>query len=219
MSSAPLVPGPVYGLRTWTIAGDRGNERLAGPQRGTVWPGHGEWLEASCASGHAAPAEGCGCAAHAWHPILRWARRTVASRREIGGIVEGSGAIEVHADGFRAQRARPHALVQVPVSNPALLRRLAAEYEVPVVEVRGARELLAWCRERGLGLDEAVVAKLLSPAPARPRWGFLRRTRASWLRIALLTVAMAVLLAFGLQPDPKGDRILYGRTGPIHVHH
>src|SRR3954447_2680365 len=51
MTADPLVPGPVYGLRTWTVAGDAGCERLAGPQRGAVWPIDGEWFAAVCPSG------------------------------------------------------------------------------------------------------------------------------------------------------------------------
>src|ERR1700709_2084657 len=123
MSATPFVPGPIYGLRTWTVAGDAGNERLAGPQRRVVWPAGGEGFEAVGPSGPPAPAAGCGCGAHAWHPRPRWARRTVASRREIPGVVEGQGEIEVHAEGFRAQRARPHALFAVRGANRALLDR------------------------------------------------------------------------------------------------
>jgi hypothetical protein len=31
----------------------------------------------------------------------------LASRFELPGIIEADGAVEVHADGFRAERARP----------------------------------------------------------------------------------------------------------------
>ena len=48
MSSAPLVPGPLYGLRTWRVVIEDGRERLSAPQRGTPWAlGHG-WVEAAC---------------------------------------------------------------------------------------------------------------------------------------------------------------------------
>jgi hypothetical protein len=219
MTADPLVPGPVYGLRTWTVTGEAGSERLAGPQRGAVWPIDGEWFAAACSSGHPAPAPDCGCGAHAWHPRPRWARRTVASRREVPGVVEGRGAIEVHADGFRAERARPYALFAIPGVNRARLDRLAAAYRVPVVEVRGPRDVLAWCRERDLGMDEAVVDALLAPTAEARRRARRHRARVAGLRIAALAAVVGVLLAFGLQPEPKGDRTLGGRTGVIHVHH
>jgi len=70
----PVVPSAVYGLRTWTVAGERGSERLAGPHRGVPWPTGGEWLDATCELGHAAPAGGCQCGVHAWHPRRRTPR-------------------------------------------------------------------------------------------------------------------------------------------------
>jgi hypothetical protein len=219
MSAMPLVPAVLYGLRTWTVTGAHGEERLEAPQRGVTWPAGGAWFEATCPAGHAAPAGECACGAHAWHPRPRWARRSIAARREVAGIVEACGAIEVHEDGFRAQRSRPYALVQAPWSNPALLRRLAAAYRVPVVAVSGPRELLAWCRERGLGLDETVVAGLLGVPATERRRARMRRLRTTALRLGVLAAAVSLLLALGIASDPKGDRVLFGRTGPIHVHH
>jgi hypothetical protein len=219
MIATPLVPGPVYGLRTWTVTGARGAERLAAPHRGVTWPAGGAWFQATCSTGHPAPDSACSCGAHAWHPRPRAARRSVASRREVAGIVEACGPVELHEDGFRAQRSRPYALVQAPWSNPALLHRLAAAYRVPVVAVSGPREMLAWCRERGLGLDEAVVAGLLGVPPTGRRRGRIRGLRTAALRLAVLAAAVTVLLALGIANDPKGDRVLFGRTGPVHVHH
>ena len=37
------------------------------------------------------------------------------------------------------------------------------------------------------------------------------------LRLAGVAAVVAVLLGLGLGDDPKGDRELNGRTGPIHV--
>ena len=34
MTAPQLVPSPLYGLRTWSVAGAHGQERLAGPQLG-----------------------------------------------------------------------------------------------------------------------------------------------------------------------------------------
>ena len=75
---------------------------------------------------------------HALHPTHRAARRLLAARREIPGVVEAAGAIEVHEEGFRAERARPAAFFVVPGRNAALVRRLAAAHDVEAVEVRGA---------------------------------------------------------------------------------
>ena len=46
------------------------------------------------------------------------ARRVLACRREIPGIAEASGAIEIHEDGFRAERARPYAFLLPPGATP-----------------------------------------------------------------------------------------------------
>jgi hypothetical protein len=39
MSGPPLVPSPLYGLRTWSVVGASGEERLAGPQQAAPVPG------------------------------------------------------------------------------------------------------------------------------------------------------------------------------------
>jgi hypothetical protein len=219
-AEAPLVPAPVYGLRTWTVVGAPGEERLSGPQRGGTWPVGGAWMEAVCteAAGHAAPAAGCQCGIHAWHPSARAAARVLAVRRQVPGIVAGSGAIEVHEDGFRAQRAQPHAFVLAPGRNRALAERLATAYCVPVVEIARATELAEWCREHGLGLQERVVAELLGPAElAARRSARRRRARSDLVRLAAAVAVMALLLLVGwMATAPPGDRPLFGRTGPVH---
>jgi hypothetical protein len=217
MGDEPLVPGPLYGLRTWSVVGEAGSERLAAPQRAVTWPEGGAWLEAECDAAHAAPAPGCDCGVHAWHPRVRAARRVVAARREVPGVVEASGAIELHEDGFRAQRARPYALVLAAGRNPGQVRRLAAVYGVPVVEAGRPHDLVDWCRERGLGLAEPVVAGLLGGAAlAERRRERRRRKRLAALRTAAMLAVVALLLAIGLvATDSPGDRTLSGRTGEV----
>lgn len=223
MESVPLVPTPLYGLRAWNVVGRSGAERLAGPQQGATWPIGGEWLEAVCSqdAGHAAPVAGCGCGLHAWHPARRHARRILSGRGDVPGIVEARGAIEVHDDGFRSERARPFALFLLPGRNARLVKRLADAYGVPVVEARGPDDVLAYCRERGLGLDEAVVAQLLGPEGAERRRAARRRLRFERLRFAAAIAVALLLVVIGLQvaTDPPGDRVLNGRTGKIHVKH
>lgn len=210
MNETPLVPSPVYGLRAWTVVGETGGERLAGPYRSAAWPAAGAWLESTCELGHASPAPDCACGIHAWHPRRRSGRHVLAARAAVPGVVEASGAVEVHADGFRAQRARPYALVDTGW-HPALVRRLAATYGVPVVEAGSPAALVDWCRERDLGLEEAVVGELLGPAAAPTR-----RTRPVALRVAAAVVVVGLLLLLGLvATDTPGDRTLNGRTGEV----
>jgi hypothetical protein len=221
MSDTPLVPAPLYGLRTWSVRGDHGVERLAGPQNEAVWPAGGAWLEAACSQcpEHRAPAHACSCGIHALHPSRAAARRVLASRRVIPGIVEAHGAVELHADGFRAERARPYALLVAPGRNARLVARLAATHDVEVVEVDGPDAVLAWCRERGLGLAPPVVAALLGPdrftEAKRVR---RRRRRLDALRIAAAAAVVALLLGLGLlATDDPGERKLAGRAGPANV--
>jgi hypothetical protein len=220
MTDTPLVATPVYGLRTWTVSGERPDERLAAAYRdATPWPAGGAWLEASCQEGHAAPAPQCSCGAHAWHPRRRAARRIFAGRRQVPGIVEASGAIEVHEDGFRAERARPYALLLVPGRNAGLLHRLAEAYNVPVVDAGGGPDaVLRWCREQKLGLSAPVVAELLGPGEVEARQRARRaKRRAGALRFAAaLVVAALVVVGLLSATDPPDDRVLYGRTGEVH---
>jgi hypothetical protein len=220
MSAPPFVPSPLYGLRTWTATGAQGDERLAGPRQGTPWPTDGEWLEAGCDRSHRAPAPGCDCGIHAWHPGLHGARRVLMSWREIPGVVEAEGAVELHEDGFRAERARPYVLFAGPHANVRLSRRLADAYRIDVVGVDDADAIVAWCRARGLGLAPDVVEELLGPdAVAATRRARRARVRGTRLRIAAAVAVIAVLVAIGLAAtgDP-GDRTLHGRTGPVHAH-
>ena len=219
MSAAPLVPSPLYGLRTWTVAD---GERLSGPQQDADWPTGGAWLHAACARvpEHAAPVPDCACGVHALHPTPQTARGVLGRRGEIPGVVEAAGAIEVHEEGFRAERARPAALFIAPGRNAALVRRIAAAHDAEAVEVAGPDALLAWCRARGMGLEPPVVAALLG-AETMERWHAAkrRRARADALRIAAALAVMAALVAGGLafSSDP-GDRELFGRMGPVHRH-
>jgi hypothetical protein len=220
VTDTPLVPGPLYGLRSWKVVSDHGGELLAGPHRNTPWPAAGEWLSSSCASGHAAPAPDCECGVHAWHPRRASARRVLRSRREVAGVVEASGAVEVHEEGFRAERARPHAFVILPGRNPKLIERLASTYNAGVIEARGPEALFAWCTERGLGLEERVVAELLGPARLEDRRRDRdRKRRRDGFRIAAAVLVAAVLALLGITylSDPPEDRVLKGRSGEIHV--
>jgi hypothetical protein len=216
MTAAPLVPSPLYGVRTWSVVGGQGDERLAAPQRGTPWPDGGAWLTAHCGvATHDAPAHACGCGIHAWHPAHGAARRVLGTRGAIAGVIEAAGAIELHRDGFRAERARPRALLIAPRANAGLIRRLCAAHGAEAVAVRSPADVVAWCRERGYGLEPDVVDSLLGPAArAEER----RRTRAMRVRLAAAAAVIGLLLAVGLATtEPPHGKTLNGRSGPVYV--
>jgi hypothetical protein len=219
MSDTPLVPGPIYGLRTWGVAGPSGDERLVGSQRPTPWRGGGAWLEAECSASppHAAPGARCTCGIHAWHPGRAAARRVCGVRREVPGILEASGAVEVHADGFRAERGRPHALVLLPGRNPHLLGRLAETYDAELLRLDGPKALVAHCREHGLGLAEGVVAELVGAKTLAAQ----RRERRRRVALTAAVLAAAALIlggaAVAVDPGAEHGKVLNGRAGEIRV--
>ena len=219
MSDTPLVPGPIYGLRTWRVAGAPGHERLIGSQRTTPWPHGGALLEAECSATppHAPPGTTCACGLHAWHPSRAAARRVCGVRSEVPGILEASGAVEVHADGFRAERGRPHALVLLPNRNPRRLERLAEAYDVELLRLDGPQALLAHCRDRGLGLSEGVVAELVGAESLAA----VRRERRRRGVLAAVLLALAALtlggIAIAVDPGAEHGKVLNGRTGEIRV--
>lgn len=194
-AEVPLVAGSLYGLRTWRVVGDGDREQLAAPLRGTEWPAGEGWVKARCEHGHRAPALGCRCGIHAWHPRRRAARRVLAGRFELPGIVEAQGAVEVHVDGFRAERARPFAFIRLPNRNPYLIDRLGDAYGAEVVVLRRVGELLELCRERGLGLDEPVVEELLGPDAIQEHRRAVARTRRT---DALRAAAALAICATGI---------------------
>ena len=219
MSDTSLVPGPIYGLRTWRVIGAPGEERLTGPHRTTPWPDGGALLEAECSATppHAPPGSNCSCGLHAWHPTRAAARRVCGFRGEVPGILEASGAVEVHADGFRAARGRPHALVLLPRGNARRLERVAEAYDLELVRLDGPDALLAYCRDRGLGLADSVVAGLVdteSLASARRD-----RRRRQVLTAALVFVVVLALAGIAAAVDPGAEhgKVLKGRTGEIRV--
>jgi hypothetical protein len=184
VSETPLVPGRLYGLRLWRVGNGPDGERLLSPDLAVAWPAGGEALMARCErQGHAAPAHGCGCGVCAWHPRPATARRVMQWRWFQPGIVEAWGAVEVHYEGFRAQWARPFALISVPNRFPRQVERLAADYEAGIVELSSAGALLGHCRRHGLGFDEATVAALLGPEyePAHRARLRHRRAEAAWM--------------------------------------
>jgi hypothetical protein len=218
VTETPLFAAPLFGLRFWRVTADDCGEWLSAPHQNMRWPPGGQWLEATCQFGHGAPAPGCDCGAHAWHPRRHTARDVLAVRRTVPGIVEAEGAIEVHEDGLRAARARPYALIATPGCNRARVDRLAERYAASVIEIAGPRALLAWCRENGIGMDEDVVADLLGTGSGRERRRARLRERAKVAtRFAAAFAVAAALVLLGLQAGfgDTADHSLYGRSGEV----
>lgn len=176
-------------------------------------------LEAECSAtpSHAPPGATCTCGLHALHPSRATARRVCGMRGEVPGILEASGAVEVHADGFRAERGRPHALALLPNGNARQLERLAKAYELELLRVGGPDGLLAHCRDRDLGLSENVVAELVGTEKlAADR---RRRRRRGMLAVVWVVVVALVLggIAFAVHPEVQHGKTLQGRGGEIRV--
>jgi hypothetical protein len=138
-------------------------------------------------------------------------------RSEVPGILEASGAVEVHADGFRAERGRPHTLVLLPNRNARRLERLAEAYDVELLRLAGPRELLDHCRERGLGLAESAVAELVGTerlAADRRQ----RRRRGVLTGVSLAAAALVLAgIAIAVDPGAEHGKVLKGRAGEIRV--
>jgi len=190
-----------------------------GSQRTTTWPAGGALLAAECSATapHDPPGATCACGLHAWHPRRAAARRVCGVRNEVPGILEASGAIEVHADGFRAELGRPYALVVLPGRNVRQLERLAEAYEVELLALHGPSELLAHCRERGLGLAESVVTELVG---AERLAANRRQRRRRWaMSAAAIAAALLILtgVAIAIDPGVEHGKVLSGRSGEIRV--
>jgi hypothetical protein len=128
--------------------------------------------------------------------------------------VEADGIVEVHEDGFRAERARPYAFVRLPGRNGRRIDRLGAAYGAQILDLRRPEELLAVCRERGLGLEQPVVEELLGAAAVQERRrARARKRRNDALRVAAALLVAALLCVLGLVvdgTDAHGSRDLYG---------
>jgi hypothetical protein len=204
---SPLVPAAAYGLRAWSVVGERGGEMLVGAYQAVPWPPE-RWLEATCTKGkaHSVPGHDCTCGIYALHPRPRAARRVLGARGRVGGIVEAAGAVEVYEDGFRAERARPYALM-VGRRYPALVRRLAERYGAEVIDSSDPQDLLAFCRERGLGFDQGVVRSLIGAEELeRQRQLRIERTRRTTAQLTTAVMLMGALVRIGrsLGSDREG---------------
>ena len=115
------------------------------------------------------------------------------------GLVEAWGELEVHADGFRAELARPLAFflpAQADAERRARIFGLAAAHEARVVVLEPDADLVRTCAAIGPAcLDEGFVRALVSEAeerPDQPGPGERLAAAADWLGFA---TGLAVVLA------------------------
>ena len=178
----PLIAGRIHGIRVWAIESRGGSASLHGVTARRWVPG-GRPTVASCSygntgsghRGHRAPDPDCGCGLYAVHPhaartALSYLGGVSGQPAAVAGIVEAWGRVEVHEAGFRAQYARPTVIAVAGVRPDSdtgqILARVARRYHAELVAVDDPHDLVAYCRDRGLGLSQTVVRSLV---PRQPR--------------------------------------------------
>ncbi len=219
VSAAPLVPSPLYGLRTWTVAD---GERLSGPQQDAAWPLGGALarggLRARCPSTPRRSPD-CACGVHALHPTPQtarrrarraaarsraWSRRRAPSRcTRRASAPSGRGPRRSSSRRGATRRScagsrRP----TTPRRSRCAGRRRAARL-VPRAR-HGARAARSSPRCSGPRRWSAGTRRAAAGAGERaaPRGRAGRHGRAGGRRARV-------------HGDP-GDRELFGRTGPVH---
>jgi hypothetical protein len=191
-------------VRRWKPLRDAGGAiRLGGTVRAEPWLSEGKTTWAKCRSrgpgvhppGAPAPAGTCTCGLYALHPWAvgrgktrtdgALAMETSSGSLEIVGIVEAWGTVHVHAEGFRAQYARPVDLLLIGTPRDSdygrLVEDLAIAHRAGMTELADAVAFEDHCRERGIGISPEDVAALTSGAATEGlalgssrRAGFLR---------------------------------------------
>jgi len=178
-STGPPValPGRLYGVRVWPLTVDAGGELRLG-RDGRRWRSDGKSTWAVCEArrpphpaGAASPAGNCTCGLHALHPwgAGRVHRHAPGAGLIAIGIVEAWGRIQVHAEGFRAQYARPVAISTDGAPPDSDQRRILADLAIAhrtrLLAVSSHQALLHHCHREGLGMTRRAVESLLSRAP------------------------------------------------------
>jgi hypothetical protein len=146
---APLIIGPVIGMRAWRVTEKNDRWRLTGYIHRTVWPA-GEPLVASCLNttlaryrAHFAPKETCTCGIYGAAKITTLRDYAQPLGRDgwmpqsVEMIVVGTarlwGRVVEHTQGYRASHAYPDTLIvckQLP--NADEVYECLADYQVPV---------------------------------------------------------------------------------------
>ena len=177
---APDLGEYVIGYRVWRVAEDDGLRPLgAGVD---TWDG-GREVRAKCAyvedfrrrtgaiarmrSGrerpsycwHVSPDPDCDCGLYAWHAVTAIAAR-VGEPRVVAGAIAAQGILEVHAEGFRAELARPVLFAyDEGAGNRDEVELLGLLHGIPTCDH-------AQLAERALEFGRVLPAWLLPIAPA-----------------------------------------------------
>lgn len=174
-------PQAIIGYRVWMYA--HGELESIG-MIGKRWlPGSNE---ASCVTNedHDSPVSDCMCGLYAFHS-LKWALAERAGRegmfsvtfwpglsmgetidhrpKFIVGAVCGSGRVEIHRDGWRAERAQTLALLRPPAGSATrrereVYERIAKEHSIPIAD--SAEELVLIAERAGDPITEDVFKQL-----------------------------------------------------------
>lgn len=168
------VQGRLLGVRAWTLSSDRGGGLRLGRDGGR-WRTDGKSTWAVCTAarslhpgGVASPAGSCTCGLYALHPWSagRVRRYAPGPGLKVVGIVEAWGRVQVHAEGFRAQHARPVAISTDGAPPDSDLRRLLADVAIAhrarLLAVEDHEALLRHCHVEGIGMSRQAVESLLS---------------------------------------------------------
>lgn len=174
-----LVPGKLHGFRSWELGLDGdGVIRLSG-FGGSKWREGGETTRAEClergehwrAHTSTAPAGNCSCGLYAFHPWLADPGRPLRSWRglrqplSVVGLIEAWGQVQLHGNGFRAQYARPVALLLLGYSLTSQYGRLVSQaaeaHCADVLKLPGLLALAEHCSDAGIGMSEDSVRSLL----------------------------------------------------------
>ena len=221
--TSPDLVQPVLGYRSWSVAAGRlrsnglgdyewkpgVNEAscrgvdLAAPWRGSIFA-------APAIDGHRAPKRECGCGFYALSDVP-YTMGTHTGGPAIVGAIAAWGRIEVHRDGFRAEKAQvvvlgiPDAAVNDP-DRRELIERLAQSYgcrAVPMCDLRDA------AREHGIEMPEELLPEVPEPSgdddvPLFANGGHVQVHMSGPSHFAQLAQQMnQTLRAFGPKPTKK----------------
>ncbi len=210
----PCLAGTVIGVREWTT--NLSLSRLGPLTGGQSWSFDGTPTRAKCVIHpieHQAPDPDCECGLYAHHPWTSAGKSlTNPDRYPVNGVtgfVVAWGHIEVHAQGFRAEYAKPaafflangvdHGWAEDYFAEYELsLRRLAAESGADLIDTRVEGAAQAWLEQHPGQLRPETIDRLLPGV----RVGPVRITSASQV---MGWVESGIVLMF------KGTgRLIYG---------
>jgi hypothetical protein len=156
------LTGKIIGWRDWTLDAHGTLHPLSMATPDNAWTAGVN--EARCCGDptHAAPVHECECGLYARYDL---AGVNGSSLRSISGVILAWGAVELHADGFRAQFAEILCLVcglDAPVLERMVVEQVADRYGVPVLSQEKA---IAQAQEFG-----RFVPSELRPEPDLTPW-------------------------------------------------